>query len=112
MTQRREQQRSAIHHDGRAPAAHVGLARELQLLVGAVIEQQVQQQGTQRQLASTWLSPACGSAAECALEPVTEAHPGTAPHPFFYAAYRTLKKRVKGRISRAMKKAIRESARP
>lgn len=48
MTQRREQQRGAIHHDGRAPAAHVGLPAELQLLVGAVIGHQVQQQGSRR----------------------------------------------------------------
>jgi len=33
-----------------------------------------------------------------------------APHPFFYPAYRTLKRRVKGRITREMKKGIREGA--
>ncbi|MCV0396960.1 MAG: HK97 gp10 family phage protein [Rhizobiaceae bacterium] len=33
-----------------------------------------------------------------------------APNPFFYVSYRTLKRRVKGRISREMKKAIREGA--
>lgn len=33
-----------------------------------------------------------------------------APRPFFYPAYRTLKRRVKSRINREMKKAIREGA--
>lgn len=33
-----------------------------------------------------------------------------APHPFFYPSYRTLKRRVKSRITREMKKAIREGA--
>lgn len=30
------------------------------------------------------------------------------PSPFFYPAYRTLKRRVKGRVTREMKKAIKE----
>lgn len=34
-----------------------------------------------------------------------------AAHPFFFPSYRFLKRRVKGRITRAMKKAIREGAR-
>lgn len=33
-----------------------------------------------------------------------------APHPFFYPAYRTLKRRVKSRITREIKKGIREGA--
>lgn len=32
------------------------------------------------------------------------------PHPFFYPSYRLNKKRAKGRITRAMRKAIREGA--
>lgn len=32
------------------------------------------------------------------------------PHPFFFPSYRTLKRRVKSRITREMKKAIREGA--
>lgn len=35
-------------------------------------------------------------------------HPGTAPQPFFYPAYRLLKQRVKSRINRAVKKAARD----
>ncbi len=38
-------------------------------------------------------------------------HPGTAPQPFFYPAYRLLKKRVKGRIGRAVRKAARDAVR-
>ena len=34
-------------------------------------------------------------------------HQNAAPYPFFFPSYRTLKRRVKGRITRAMKKAIR-----
>jgi len=37
-------------------------------------------------------------------------HPGTAPHPFFYPAYRALRKRAKSRISRATTKSIKEAA--
>jgi HK97 gp10 family phage protein len=33
-------------------------------------------------------------------------HPGTAPAPFFYPAYRALKKRVKGRVRRSLRKAV------
>jgi len=33
-----------------------------------------------------------------------------APHPFFFPAYRTLKRRVKSRITREIKKGIREGA--
>lgn len=33
-----------------------------------------------------------------------------APSPFFYPSYRMLKRRVKGRVTRSMKKAIREGA--
>lgn len=33
------------------------------------------------------------------------------PSPFFFPAYRTLKRRVKGRITRNMRKAIRDGAR-
>lgn len=36
-------------------------------------------------------------------------HPGTAPQPFFFPAYRLLKKRVKGRINRSVKKAARDA---
>lgn len=36
-------------------------------------------------------------------------HPGTAPQPFFYPPYRALRRRVKARISRAMKRAIKQS---
>lgn len=32
------------------------------------------------------------------------------PHPYFYPSYRTLKRRVKSRITREMKKAIKEGA--
>lgn len=35
-------------------------------------------------------------------------HPGGAAQPFFYPAYRLLKKRVKSRINRAVKKAARD----
>lgn len=37
-------------------------------------------------------------------------HPGTRPRPFFYAPYRLLKKKVKGRINRAIGKAARQVA--
>jgi HK97 gp10 family phage protein len=37
-------------------------------------------------------------------------HPGASAHPFFYPAYRALKKRVKSRISRATNKAARAVA--
>ena len=37
-------------------------------------------------------------------------HPGTAPKPFFFPAYRLLKKRIKNRIARAVKKAARNVA--
>lgn len=37
-------------------------------------------------------------------------HPGTAPEPFFYPAYRALKRKVKSRVSRATKKAIKAIA--
>lgn len=37
-------------------------------------------------------------------------HPGTTAQPFFYPAYRSLRRRVKSRISRAMKKAIKRGA--
>src|SRR5690606_25076602 len=33
-----------------------------------------------------------------------------APHPFFYPSYRALRRRVKSRVTREMKKAIREGA--
>lgn len=36
-------------------------------------------------------------------------HPGTSPQPFFFPAYRTLKKRIKGRITRAGRKAIKDA---
>lgn len=36
-------------------------------------------------------------------------HPGTAERPFFFPAYRANLKSVKSRVSRAMRKAIRES---
>lgn len=32
------------------------------------------------------------------------------PHPFFYPSYRTLKRRVKGRVTREMRKAIKEGS--
>lgn len=35
-------------------------------------------------------------------------HPGSNAQPFFYPAYRALRKRVRGRITRQMKKAIRD----
>ena len=38
-------------------------------------------------------------------------HPGSAPHPYFYVSWRTLKRRTKSRITRAMKKGIKEGAR-
>jgi len=37
-------------------------------------------------------------------------HPGTAAQPFFYPAYRALRKRVKSRISRATNKAAKKVA--
>lgn len=37
-------------------------------------------------------------------------HPGTSPQPFFFPPYRALRRRVKARITRAMKKAIKTSA--
>lgn len=37
-------------------------------------------------------------------------HPGATAEPFFYPAYRALKKRVKGRASRAITKAVKEIA--
>lgn len=37
-------------------------------------------------------------------------HPGTAAQPFFYPAYRALRKRVKSRISRATNKAAKAAA--
>ena len=37
-------------------------------------------------------------------------HPGTKAQPFFFPAYRALKKRMKGRASRAASKAIKEVA--
>jgi len=37
-------------------------------------------------------------------------HPGTAARPFFFPAYRLLKKRVKSRINRAVRKAARDVA--
>ena len=36
-------------------------------------------------------------------------HPGTAAQPFFFPAVRLLKKRVRGRINRAVKKAARDA---
>jgi len=36
-------------------------------------------------------------------------HPGTSKQPFFWPAYRTIKKRHKGRISRAFNKSIKET---
>jgi HK97 gp10 family phage protein len=36
-------------------------------------------------------------------------HPGTDAQPFFFPAYRALRKRAKGRITRAINKAIREA---
>lgn len=37
-------------------------------------------------------------------------HPGSNAQPFFYPAYRALRRRVRGRITRQMKKAIRDGA--
>lgn len=37
-------------------------------------------------------------------------HPGSVAKPFFYPGYRALKRRVKSRITRATKKAIRKAA--
>ncbi|HEV7345473.1 MAG TPA: HK97-gp10 family putative phage morphogenesis protein [Devosia sp.] len=37
-------------------------------------------------------------------------HPGTRAQPFFYPAYRALKKRIKGRTTRAIRKAARTAA--
>lgn len=37
-------------------------------------------------------------------------HPGSTAQPFFYPAYRALRRRVRGRITRQMKKAIRDGA--
>lgn len=37
-------------------------------------------------------------------------HPGAKPRPFFYPAYRALRRRVKGRITRATKRAIKKVA--
>ena len=38
-------------------------------------------------------------------------HPGAAAHPFFWPAYRALKKRVKSRITREINKAIKRETR-
>lgn len=38
-------------------------------------------------------------------------HPGTSPRPFFWPAYRALKKRVLGRIKRGLRKAVQASSR-
>ena len=35
-------------------------------------------------------------------------NPGTTAQPFFYVSWRTMRKRIKGRVTRAMKKAIRQ----
>lgn len=37
-------------------------------------------------------------------------HPGAAPEPFFYPAWRANRKRVKSRISRATTKSVRQAA--
>lgn len=37
-------------------------------------------------------------------------HPGTAPRPFFFPAYRALKKRTKSRIRRAVKRSAKQAA--
>jgi len=37
-------------------------------------------------------------------------HPGTAPQPFFFPAYRALRKRMKSRISRAITTSIKKAA--
>lgn len=37
-------------------------------------------------------------------------HPGSTAQPFFYPAYRALRRRVRGRITRQMKKAIKDGA--
>lgn len=37
-------------------------------------------------------------------------HPGAKPAPFFFTGYRALKRRVKGRITRATRKAARKAA--
>jgi len=37
-----------------------------------------------------------------------EGHPGTAPQPFFFVAYRALRKRLRGRLTRAFTKAKKE----
>lgn len=37
-------------------------------------------------------------------------HPGTAPQPFFYPAYRLNKRKIKSRINRAIKRALQEGA--
>ncbi len=36
-------------------------------------------------------------------------HPGTTAQPFFYPAYRSLKQRAKSRLTRAMRKGIKEA---
>jgi HK97 gp10 family phage protein len=38
-------------------------------------------------------------------------HPGTSPQPFFYPPYRTLRRSIKSRVSRAASKAIKDGAR-
>lgn len=38
-------------------------------------------------------------------------HPGTPPRPFFWPAYRSMKKRIKGQLSRAITKGIKKAAR-
>lgn len=37
-------------------------------------------------------------------------HPGTAPKPFFFVSYRALRKRVKGRVTRAITKSAKAAA--
>jgi hypothetical protein len=43
------------------------------------------------------------------MSPGTQ-HPGTKPQPYFYPAFRALRRRVKSRITRATKKAVKEIA--
>jgi len=37
-------------------------------------------------------------------------HPGSEPHPFFFPPYRMMRRRLKGRVTRAMRKAVKDAA--
>lgn len=64
--------------------------------------------GTQPHTIKAKNSPALHLHGDIFVEEVS--HPGSSAQPFFYPAYRALRRRVRGRITRQMRKAIREGA--